>query len=105
MRYSMPGVTGGTAVGDTAVLASARSRKELRSAVDVKLVKMEAGVSDARAVEWDVVWGRGEDEDEEEVEVSELGDGDGEEEEKVPARRPEKRKVSFLVDSRKRRRQ
>lgn len=107
MRYSMPeGTPEGTADGDTAVLGSVRSRKELRSAVEVKLVKMDAGVSDKRDVEWDVVWGEDEeeesgDDEEEEEENEEEGEGEGEEE---PGRRPEKRKVSFAIETEKRRR-
>ena len=129
MRYSMPGGTpGGSTEGDAAVLGAVRSRKELRSAVEVKLVKMDAGVSDKRDVEWDIVWGadeeeRGEDgedgeeeEEEEEGEEGEENDGDEEEEEeeeeeeKRPGRRPgaeirpEKRRVSFAVETAKRRR-
>ncbi|KAF8556278.1 hypothetical protein OG21DRAFT_1459608 [Imleria badia] len=98
MRYSMPECTPEwTADGDTAVLGSVRSRKELRSAVEVKLVKMDAGVSDKRDLEWDVVWGEDEEEEEEEEEES---DGDGEEEERPV--RPEKRKVSFAVETERR---
>lgn len=94
MRYSMPGgASGGSMEGDAAVLGGARSKKELRSAVEVKMVKMDAGVSDKRDVEWNVVW-----EEEEE------------EEEEQPGRVPEgetrlgKRKVSFTVESGKQRR-
>ena len=112
MRYSMPGCTpGGTTEGDAGVLGAVRSRKELRSAVEVKLVKMDAGVSDKRDVELDVVWGADEEEEsvaEEEEEKESDGD-DGEEEEERPGRRPaetrpEKRKVSFAVATEKRRR-
>lgn len=112
MRYSMPGCTpGGTTEGDAGVLGAVRSRKELRSAVEVKLVKMDAGVSDKRDVELDVVWGADEEEEsvaEEEEEKESDGD-DGEEEEEWPGRRPaetrpEKRKVSFAVATEKRRR-
>ena len=126
MRYSMPGGTpGGMSEEDAAVLGAVRSRKELRSAVEVKLVKMDAGVSDERDIEWDMVWGAeeeesGEEEDGEEEEEGEEGeenDGDEEEEEeeeeekkKRPGRRPgaeirpEKRRVSFAVETAKRRR-
>ena len=65
MRYSMPGGTsGGTMDGDAAVLGAIRSRRELGSAAAVKLVRMDAGVSDRRDVEWDVVWGDEEEEEE-----------------------------------------
>jgi nuclear GTP-binding protein len=113
MRYSMPGGTpGGTTEGDATVLGAVRSRKELRSAVEVKLVKMDAGVSDKRDIEWDLVWGADEEEsgDEEDEDEESDGDEDREEEEERPGRqpgsetRPEKRKVSFAVASEKRRR-
>jgi len=80
MRYSMPGcVSGMTGEGDQAVLEVLKSRKELRSAVGVKLVKMGAGVSDPREIEWDTVW---EEEEEEE-------DGD----DAVPSRSEKRRRV------------
>ncbi|KAI9575048.1 GNL3L/Grn1 putative GTPase-domain-containing protein [Boletus coccyginus] len=93
MRYSMPGGPAGEVTeGDAAVLGGARSRKELRSAVEVKLVKMEAGASDGRDVEWDAVWAE-----------DEASEGDGEEER--AGRQPgEKRKVEFAVETEKRRR-
>ena len=95
MRYSTPGTPVGTAEGDAdaAVVGSVRSRKELRSAVNLKLVRMEAGASDERDIEWDVEW-------DEEVEEEE-------EEEESPGRDPEsetRRRVSFLVETEKRRR-
>ncbi|KAG8218300.1 hypothetical protein J3R82DRAFT_3914 [Butyriboletus roseoflavus] len=77
MRYSMPGGTsGGTREGDAAVLGAVRSRRELRSAVEVKLVKMDAGVSDTREVEWDVMWGDEEEDEDEEEEEEESGTGE-----------------------------
>jgi len=91
MRYSMPGTPGGATEGDAAVLGAARSRKELRSAVEVKLVRVEAGASDRRDVEWDVVWAGDEEESE----------GDGDEAGRQPG---EKRRVSFAVETEKRRR-
>ncbi|KAN0097823.1 GNL3L/Grn1 putative GTPase domain containing protein [Tylopilus felleus] len=94
-RYSTPGTPVGTAEGDAdaVVVGSVRSRKELRSAVNLKLVRMEAGASDERDIEWDVEW-------DEEVEEEE-------EEEESPGRDPEsetRRRVSFLVETEKRRR-
>ncbi|KAF8121326.1 P-loop containing nucleoside triphosphate hydrolase protein [Boletus edulis] len=107
MRYSMPaGAPEGMMEGDAPVLGSVKSRKELRSAVEVKLVKMDAGESDTRDIGWDVSW---EEEEEEEEERSRDEDGD-EEEEELPGRaagsedRPGKRRVSFVVETEKRRR-
>ncbi|KAH0839578.1 hypothetical protein J3R83DRAFT_494 [Lanmaoa asiatica] len=91
MRYSMPaGTSGGTTEGDAAVLGAVKSRKELRSAVEVKLVKMDAGVSDKRDVEWDVVWEEEESGNEEESGMGSDGDDDEEEEEEEaqPGRGP-----------------
>ncbi|KAF8450916.1 P-loop containing nucleoside triphosphate hydrolase protein [Boletus edulis BED1] len=108
MRYSMPaGAPEGMMEGDAPVLGSVKSRKELRSAVEVKLVKMDAGESDTRDIGWDVSWE--EEEEEEEEERSRDEDGD-EEEEELPGRaagsedRPGKRRVSFAVETEKRRR-
>ena len=89
MRYTMPGGTSGeTREGDAAVLGAVKSRKELRSGVEVKLIKMDAGVSDTRDIEWDMVWGKEEESSDEEGR---------EEEEEEPRRLPVKRKVSFVV--------
>lgn len=77
MRYSMPGgASEGTGEGDKAVLEVLKSRKELRSAVGVKLVKMEVGVSDPREIEWDVEWEEDEEDEEEEEEYEEYEDED-----------------------------
>jgi nuclear GTP-binding protein len=73
-RYTVPLGTidpGSMEAGDEEVLATLRSRKELRKAGDVKLVKLQAGEVDKRDVEWDVAW--------EEDEGGSVGDEDGDE--------------------------
>lgn len=70
MRYTMPGET---VEGDEAVFETVRSRKELRK--NEKLVRMVAGVSDARDVEWDVEYEEeGEEGEEKEKEEPDRGD-------------------------------
>ncbi|KAF8845573.1 hypothetical protein BDN67DRAFT_961152 [Paxillus ammoniavirescens] len=131
-RYTLPLGTFDSAsmeAGDEEVLATLRSRKELRKAGDVKLVKLQAGEVDKRDVEWDVAWEEDEggsvgdedgdedheeeDGDEEEVETdaqSETGDNDtdakglDEEEEAPELLRPpptnRKRRVAFALPTR-----
>ncbi|KAF9224371.1 hypothetical protein BS17DRAFT_779690 [Gyrodon lividus] len=73
-RYTVPPGTSTCAPsedGDEEVLATVRSRKELRKAGDVKLIKLQAGEVDERDVEWDVAW--------EEDCGSSIGGGDGDE--------------------------
>lgn len=91
--------------GDATVLGAARSRKELRSAVGVKLVRMDGGESDKRDVEWNVKWGEEEEEEESREEEEEEDTGSDKEEAEQPGRgQLRKRKVSFAVESGKRRR-
>ena len=88
MRYTMPGgASEESSEGDVAVLEAMRSRRELRSRAEVKLVKMDAGASDKRNLEWDVGWGDEEEEEEREEER---------EEEEDPGR-VLRRKVSFVT--------
>jgi len=106
VRYTMPQGTCAsvsTERGDEDVLATMRSRKELRRAGDAKLVKLKAGAVEKRDVDLDVAWEEEEggggaededgDEDEDEVDgdeavedvdgddQSESGDGDADDDE------------------------
>ncbi|KAL4075642.1 P-loop containing nucleoside triphosphate hydrolase protein [Scleroderma citrinum] len=115
-RYTMPtGQSGASSPvdGDEEVLRGLRTRKELRKAKDVKLVKLTAGEVDKRDVlldeKWEVEGEREEDETEagEGEESEEDEDADGEEEESdvesddvpqlLPPATKRKRTVSFAV--------
>ena len=124
VRYTMPaGLNGSsTLVGDEEVLAGLRTRKELRKARDVKLVRLSAGEVDRRDVMLDQEWEEDEssDEGEDGEDGSEEGGEAGEEEENdddeeeddddddeapplLPAATKRKRTVSFAVVEKRRR--
>ncbi|KAG1780443.1 P-loop containing nucleoside triphosphate hydrolase protein [Suillus placidus] len=121
-RYTMPpgSSTTSSSTNNEGILAMLKSRKELRKAEDVKLVRLQPGEAEKREVLLDDVWVVDEEVGEDEVDDEDAGDeeasgdedGDedeadqgsdsegGEEEEEVPELLPppkRKRTVSFAV--------
>lgn len=127
-RYTMPpgsSTTTSSSTNDDGILATLKSRKELRKAEDVKLVRLQPGEAEKREVLLDDVWAADEEVSEDEVDEEDVGDEDGdedeadqgsgseeevddeEEEEEVPELLPppkRKRTVTFAVGGKRQRR-
>lgn len=129
-RYTMPpgsSTTTSSSANDEGILATLKSRKELRKAEDVILVQMQPGEAEKREVLLDDVWVADEEVSEDEADDEDVGDeeatgdedgdedeadqGSGsessEEEEEIPELLPppkRKRTVSFAVGGKRQRR-
>jgi nuclear GTP-binding protein len=76
-RYTMPpgsSTATSSSANDEGILATLKSRKELRKAEDVKLVRLEPGEAEKREVKLDDVWVVDEEVSEDEVDDEDAGD-------------------------------
>ncbi|KAG0692690.1 P-loop containing nucleoside triphosphate hydrolase protein [Suillus ampliporus] len=73
-RYTMPPGSTTSSTNNEGILAMLKSRKELRKAEDVKLVRLQHGEAEKREVLLDDVWGADEENSEDEVNDEDAGD-------------------------------
>jgi nuclear GTP-binding protein len=76
VRYTMPlgSLTTSSSTNDEEILATLKSRKELRKAEDVKLVQLQPGEAEKREVLLDYVWVVDDEVSENEVDDEDAGD-------------------------------